>query len=341
MDYYNTYDYSYSNSAVDSILTGIVAIYLIILVVWLLFYVISYIFKGIGMYTIAKRQGRENPWLAFIPFARTYLHGELAGDMRLKNKSIKNPGIWLLIMPFIFGAVNFVFYLIIWFLGVGVASSALSASMYGYDYGYSSPGLTTGSIMGLIIVMVIWMVVAVVYGAAYKVLKALVNHQILEKFTSKNMSVAHAVLCLVVPLYESICLFAMRNKPYNPGMEPNLGRPFMQAPPPVVPPQGGPGPGPYMAAGMQEGPTPKEAPHSAPDAKPWDAPKEAPEAKPWDAPHAAPEAEASDKEERGDISGGTEQNVIYVEPTMDHVEETSQEAQTYDEYVKKNEDSEQ
>ena len=237
MDYYNTYDYM--DSAVDSIATGIVAIYLIVLAVWALFYVISYVFKGIGIYTIAKRQGKEYPWLAFIPFARTFLHGELAGDIRLKNKSIKNPGIWLLVMPFIFGAVNFVFYLLLWAVGFGALAGIFSNVMYGYGHYHAE--MSIGGIMGLIIILLLWIASAVIYGAVYKVLRTLINHQILERFTTPNMSVAHAVLCFLIPLYESICLFIMRNRPYNPGMEPDLGRPFMQVPPVAVPPQGNPG----------------------------------------------------------------------------------------------------
>lgn len=240
MNYYDTY--SYTTSAADSILAGILAIYFIVLLVFFLFYVISYVFKGIGMYTIAKRQGMDYPWLAFIPFARTYLHGELAGRISLKNKGIKNPGIWLLVMPFIFGAVNFVFYMILWAVGIGAFADTFTGAAYGYQYGYSDPHVSTGLVMGLIILAVIWMITAVLYGAVYKVLGVLVNHQILERFTTKNMSVAHAVLSTLIPLYESICLFVMRNKDYNPGMEPDLGRPFMQMPPPVMPPQGGPAP---------------------------------------------------------------------------------------------------
>ena len=51
------------------------------------------------------------------------------------------------------------------------------------------------------------------------------------------MSIAHAVLSATIPLYESICFFVMREKDYNPGMEPKEGP---QVPPvtplPPVPP---------------------------------------------------------------------------------------------------------
>ena len=260
MKYYDTYDYTY-NSTIDSVAAGILAIYLIILAVMFLFYLISYVFKGIGMYTIAKRQGMDYPWLAFIPFARTYLHGELGGSIKLKNKSIKNPGIWLLALPFIFGAVMFAFYMIFWIVGMGAFTGLMSNSFYAHDsYGYGPSNVSAPMVMGLIIILLFWLLIALIYKAVITVLGVLVNHQIFEKFTTKNMSVAHAVLCTVIPLYESICLFVMRNREFNPGMEPDLGRPFMQMPVPPMPPYGGvpggnvPGPGPYGAADMQAAP---------------------------------------------------------------------------------------
>ena len=106
MNYYNTHEYyDYDSPYMETTLIGILMICAIILIVCAIFALLSYILKGVGMYTMAKRQGMDYAWLAFIPFARTYLHGELAGSIRLKNKSIQNPGIWLLALPFLYGAV--------------------------------------------------------------------------------------------------------------------------------------------------------------------------------------------------------------------------------------------
>ncbi len=226
---------SYNYGNIDSVMAGVLAIYMIILALCFIFYIISYIFKGIGMYTIAKRQGMDSPWLAFIPFARTYLHGELGGNITLKSKTVKNPGIWFLALPFIAGAVNFIFYLLIIIVGFGTAFSSIFDFRSFEDYSYSyGPQVSSGAILGILVLAIIWVVVLVVYEAIYKVFGVLVNHQILEKFTTKNMSVAHAVLCSVIPLYESICLFVMRNKDFNPGMEPDLGDSFVSPLPPIL-----------------------------------------------------------------------------------------------------------
>lgn len=211
-----------------SILTGIVMIYLFVLLIALIVGIVNYVFRGIGMYHMAKREGMDYPWLAFVPFARTYLQGELSGTVHLKKRQIKNPGIWLIVLPFIAGIVGGIFYVIVWIvLGFGM--------FFSYD------GFGFGTITGLIVVLIGVIVFFVLYEAVYKVLRILVNRQIYEKFTTPGMAIVHAVLGVLLPLYESICLFVMRNHPYNPGKEPDLGTPFMTPPPaapvPPVPPQ--------------------------------------------------------------------------------------------------------
>ncbi|MGC4018798.1 MAG: RNA-binding protein [Muricomes sp.] len=228
MNYYNNYGYY----GADSVATGILAIYGIIFVLYCIFGIISYIFKGIGMYTIAKRQGKDYPWLAFIPFARKYLQGELAGEINLKSKSVKNPGIWFLALPFIFGAISFVLYIIMWIVTIVPMIGSLASNPYAGSY---IPDISAGAIMGFMVMFIILILVYILYGAVYSTFRVLINHQILGNFTTKNMSIVHGVLCLLVPLYESICFFIMRNKDFNPGMEPDLGTPFVQPTPFVVP----------------------------------------------------------------------------------------------------------
>lgn len=229
MNYYDMNDYyDYSSPYMESTLIGIMMIFFIIMLVCAIFGLLSYILKGIGMYTMAKRQGMDYAWLAFIPFARTYLHGELAGSIRLKNKSIQNPGIWLLALPFLYGAVSSLLNAILWFVGFGSLAKIFQSAFLPYG----RVNLSGGAVMGIVVLVLIFSVISLGYTAVYKTFGVLVNHQILERFTTKNMSIVHAVLSTMIPLYESICLFVMRNHPFNPGMEPPAPQPFMQSPPP-------------------------------------------------------------------------------------------------------------
>lgn len=54
--------------------------------------------------------------------------GELGGTVHLKNKQIKNPGIWLIVLPFISSIVTGILYVVIWVvLGFGVVSHLTAA----------------------------------------------------------------------------------------------------------------------------------------------------------------------------------------------------------------------
>ena len=276
MDYTYEYSYNISSEPTDAVVMGILSIYLIILLVCLVFYLVSYILKAVGVYTMAKRQGMDYPWLAFVPFARTYLQGELAGSITLKKKTVKNPGIWYLALPFIFSAVITVFYII--FIGVVGVSTFMAVANVSSENGTSAASIGVGSIIGLIVCLLLFVIVTVIYEAIYKVLATLINYQILKRFTTRNMSIAHSVLCATVPMYEPICLFIMRNKDYNPGMEPKQGPPPITPVPlvPPVPPTSQVPPVPPVPPVTPTPPAstvPPEAPESAAEPKPPIAPE--------------------------------------------------------------------
>ena len=228
------YGYSYNYDMSNSVFAALMSIYLIIFMVALIFWIVEYVFFAIGLYTIAKRMGRNYPWLAFIPFARKYLHGELAGTIELKTRKIKNPGVWKLVLPIIAGAA-FSLFMVLLMVALGFGTF-MAVGSYGY-------GISGGTIMLAVVLLLIAAVVSVLYQAVYKVLCVLINIQIYDRFTTHNMGIVHAVLSAVVPLYEAFCLFVMRHKEFNPGMEPKLTPPPAPLPPVYpgspVPPEAG------------------------------------------------------------------------------------------------------
>ena len=240
-DYHYTYEYNYPVSNSEGLVGVILSVYLIILTLILVFVLVSYIFHSVGLYTIGKRMGKEYPWLAFIPYARDYFQGELAGPIKLKNKEIKNPGIWNLVIPIISSVLAGVFgVLIILVTGVGAAAQISGAGGAGI------------ALLFVIMLYTLLIVAVIAAQAAQMALKVLINKQILERFTEGNIGLVHAVLMIVVPLYEALCFFVMRKRDFNPGMEPKITPPPAPLPPvipggpegpvptPPVPPQGGP-----------------------------------------------------------------------------------------------------
>ena len=169
-----------------------------IFIAMILFYLVfgaiglaDYIFKSIGLHRIAGRLGEQNPWLAWIPFARTYLHGKIAGSLDLGNRKVKNLGIWLLVVPLVGGALFWIGYIILIVAMVGTMGSwAFQSSMHG------SFGAPTGFFTTLIVFYILFVIGFVVYFTIYEVIKVFVNKQILERFTTSNMAIFHAVVIL-------------------------------------------------------------------------------------------------------------------------------------------------
>ena len=200
MEYGNDFDFSYGvpdgptmSSSGSDIFSVIMTVYLLVIVAAVMIGIVKYVFKSIALYRLAQRTGNANPWMAWVPFARSYLQGDLAGSMPLKKRRLQSPGLWKVLIV----------------AGIGTALS--------YSTGMGAGSLT------LIWVIVFLLIIAVVALQAIEaVLDVLVNFHIYHRLTSHNMAIIHSVLGIFIPMYEAICLFIMSKKPYNPGMEPNL-----------------------------------------------------------------------------------------------------------------------
>ena len=103
----------YGNISVDSFAESIALerlCYWIILGVGLGLFFVGVIFGGIGLMKLAKRAGVKHGWLGFLPFANTYLTGELAGETRIFNSRVKRIGLWTTICEVAFVALNIFSY---------------------------------------------------------------------------------------------------------------------------------------------------------------------------------------------------------------------------------------
>lgn len=199
-----SYGYIY-NTGVDSIMTTLLMAYGIYIVTAGLIALGTYIFKGIGLYTIAKSQGDENAWLAFIPFARKYQQGELAGEIQLKTKSISRPGIWFLGFPIAWGILS---YLIGMIFSIKIVGKAIRYGLFGYNT-YNS---LDSEITGLIGFLLFFIALGIVYKIFYKILLILIDVKILSQYTSGNMPIIHSIFSAFIPLYEAICFFVISRR---------------------------------------------------------------------------------------------------------------------------------
>lgn len=65
-------------------------------------YAVIYAFKAVALFTMAKRAGKKKLlWCAFVPFASTYLMGELAGQPSFFKHKIKKIGLIAMIIELV------------------------------------------------------------------------------------------------------------------------------------------------------------------------------------------------------------------------------------------------
>lgn len=206
MGYNYTYDIG-SSSASGSIMTTILMVYSVCVVVGGLFALASYVLRGIGFYTIAKSRGDENAWLAFVPFARKYQQGQLAGEITLKNKSIQKTGVWFLGIPIAWGIVSYLAGMV---MGISVIGKVIR---YGVFSTYGSNAFDVGDIIeDMLGVIILYVIVTLAYNIIYKAFVVLVDEKILSSLTTGNMPLIHSIFSAFVPLYEAICFFVLSRR---------------------------------------------------------------------------------------------------------------------------------
>lgn len=98
---------------------------------------VGYIFLSLGIYTIAKRRGITNPWLAWIPFGQSWMLGCVSDQYQHvaqgKQKSRRKALLWLDILTNVLAAVV-LFSLVNAFLSIFRMEELVQMFLYGEEY---------------------------------------------------------------------------------------------------------------------------------------------------------------------------------------------------------------
>ena len=171
----------------------------------LLFTLATYIFESIAMCTIAKRRQIKNPWLAWIPVARSWTMGAIVDeqDRRVIGKDR------------FFRIVNLA-AIAIYFLAIisTVANVATFADVMDSVYD-GSDDMVFASVLGALAtfysgVMSINMI-AILLGA----LRIIIIYKLFESVTDR-LPILFTLLSLFIPLFYTISIFCLRKKGYEP-----------------------------------------------------------------------------------------------------------------------------
>jgi len=201
------------------VMSTTIAIYLAVLVIFVIGSLLSLILRGIALSTIGKKKGLTGTGLAFIPYARLYFQGLVAGEVNLFGKKIKNPGLFILIYNIISGMIMGVISTI-WVYFVILRLMMIDSS------GINTEEALIQAMAVNVIFYIIFLIVMLVGIAVYGIV-VLMNYQIYKTLVGKNEAIFHAVLGLLIPLYESICLFALRNREHIEEQAESLSRDSM------------------------------------------------------------------------------------------------------------------
>ena len=171
-------------------------------------YLIVHTLKAVGLYRMAKKKGmgKKLLWCAFVPFANTFLMGELGGKFGA-GKGIKHIGLYVMIVEILYCAAAGVYY--------GLTGYALMNGMYGLET-YESGQYTY------------WRLVYEVSLQAERVMNVFYYLEYIFSFLNLFASVFlyivffrkyapasyiwMVVLCALIPLFTGPLVFAFRNR---------------------------------------------------------------------------------------------------------------------------------
>jgi len=63
----------------------------IILILAIVIAITLYLIKSIGLYTMAKREGKDFAWLAFVPFGCLFTYGLITGKTKIFGVEVDHP----------------------------------------------------------------------------------------------------------------------------------------------------------------------------------------------------------------------------------------------------------
>lgn len=182
----------------------------------------AYILTALALYTIAKRRGLKNPWLAWIPVADAWLLGSISDQYRyVVKREYKSKRKILLILQIISKVCGL----------AGLVLSGVAGIQLAQGFMHAIPeeqliGSIIGPAMGLLGICVPLVGVSI----AHIIIHYMAMYDVYNSLDPKN-SVVYLVLSILFGITEPFFLFFNRNK--DEGMPPRKQPPQPAPEPPV------------------------------------------------------------------------------------------------------------
>lgn len=217
--YPDMYDFSgfAGMGAIEDAMLVFLAVYLIIMLFAGIYAIAVYVLQSLGMYTIAKRRGIHNPWLAWIPVGNMWILGSISDQYQyVAKRNVRSRRRTLLGLMIALYALLVLIYVFAFATGIGAVGSAVTQ-----EFG-------AGMIVPLILLVIVYlalMVIAII-AAVFQYIA------VYDLFASckPNNAVLFLVLGILFNFLLPFFIFACRKK--DEGMPPR--RQNVQPTPPVI-----------------------------------------------------------------------------------------------------------
>ena len=196
-------------SSADGAVFGVmILIYIVFCMAMIAAGITMYVLHSLGIYTIAKKRGIANPFLAWIPVANIWILGSIADQYDEAVKGVKKKSRILLLVLEIAVYVSLAVLCVIAVLFEVVTIVYLaSEANYGYDITDGAFAVVAVVLLLFAAVMILEVVLSVfTYIAYYKLFKS----------CRPDLAVVFLVLSIFVSFAAPICVFVCRK--YDAGM---------------------------------------------------------------------------------------------------------------------------
>lgn len=187
--------------------------------------IINCVLTSLSLYTIADRRQIPNPWMAWIPFAGSWLIGNIVDDYEARNGFQRKWRMVLLVLT----VLPWVLFMLVYAILFAVMISMIPQMQYMTP---TSPE-TVASMVTLIVPIYVLLIAVMIAMFAGEMCKVICMYKIFES-TVPQKAVKYILLYLLVPLAGPICLLKCRRQGYEKprmyyGMPP-YNTPYQQRP---------------------------------------------------------------------------------------------------------------
>lgn len=206
--------------ALEGMGAGIIAFYIVYMLVIFGFSIASYVLRAAGFYSIAKRRGINHPWMSWVPVLDLWVLGCISDQFQyvVKGKT-KNKRKWLLGLNIALAVVYIVFFVFFGVMMVDVVGGVLND--------VSESQLMEG-MLGTMIGMLICYIPMIILAIAVMVFRYMAMYDLYTSCSPQN-NVLFLVLSIFFSVTEPFFIFFNRKK--DGGMPPRRTQPQSYIPP--------------------------------------------------------------------------------------------------------------